>query len=795
MPTDLCLVDALIDEHRGRTGEVIALLEAFQRQFQHLPAWALERAAERLGLSLSHIFGVATFYNAFTLTPRGEHVVKVCLGTACHVAGGRRVLDELERELGIAAGGTTPDGRYSIEVVHCLGACAVAPVVVTDDETHGRMDPSKTRAAVRAVAHRPAARTSETPTPGSEAAAAPILKMLSPGDLDRRRTELVAQRLAGRRSISLCGGPGCRPRGGLQVAHAFREALVAQGLATSVDFRFTGCHGFCEQGPVVVVEPGNVFYRGVQARDAAEVVEALAEDRVVERLLYVDPVSGRRAVREDEVAFYARQTRLLLTGNKAVDPTSLDDALAAGAYEGLRRALALAPEEVIAEVRASGLRGRGGAGFPTAQKWEFCRRAAGEQKVVICNADEGDPGAFMDRSILEGDPHAVIEGMAIGAYAIGAALGVVYVRDEYPLAVEHLHLALQQAREQGLLGENILGSGFNFDLELVRGAGAFVCGEETALIASIEGERGMPRAKPPFPANSGLWRMPTNINNVKTWKFVQVILSRGHQVFSDVGAETCRGTMLFSLVGKVRNPGLVEVPLGTTIRELVEGIGGGPLDKPIKAVQIGGPSGGCIPVSLFDTPLTYEALAQVGGILGSGGVIVLDEDACMVDVARYFVHFTRNESCGKCVPCQMGTQQLAAILDRIVQGEGRLADLDLLERVCDTMQQGSLCGLGKTAPNPVLTTLRYFRHEYLSHIELHDCPAGVCRELFAYWIDPDECVGCSLCRKACATQAIAGNHKSVHLIDAAACVRCGACFEVCPPKIAAVHRVPTEVRR
>ncbi|NUQ01191.1 MAG: SLBB domain-containing protein [Armatimonadetes bacterium] len=575
------------------------------------------------------------------------------------------------------------------------------------------------------------------------------------------------------------------------MARAIRAELAARGLEDSIEFRFTGCHGFCDQGPVAVTEPGDVFYRGVGADDAVDLVDAVANDRLIDRLLYVDPVTGTQVVREDQVRFYSRQTRRLLSGNRLLDPTSLEDAVGAGIYGGLRRAVSsLTPEEVIEEVKQSGLRGRGGAGFPTGQKWEFCRRAAGAEKVVICNADEGDPGAFMDRSILEGDPHSVIEGMAIGGFAIGASRGVVYVRDEYPLAIEHLSLAIEDARRHGLLGPRLFGTDFSFDLEVVRGAGAFVCGEETALIASVEGERGMPRAKPPFPANHGLDGLPTNINNVKTWKYVQIVLQRGHEEISGLGPEGCRGTMLFSLVGMVRNPGLVEVPLGTTIHELVYDVGGGPADRPIKAVQIGGPSGGCIPERLFDTPLTYEALAKVGGILGSGGIIVLDETSCMVDVARYFVHFTRDESCGKCVPCQMGTRQLALILDRIVSGEGRIEDLDRIERVCRTMQQGALCGLGKTAPNPVLTTLRYFPEEYLAHIEQRSCPAGVCRDLIEYWIDPEACVGCSLCRKACASSAILGGHKEIHAIDSAACIRCGACLAACPPKISAVHRVP-----
>jgi NADH:ubiquinone oxidoreductase subunit F (NADH-binding)/NADH:ubiquinone oxidoreductase subunit E/Pyruvate/2-oxoacid:ferredoxin oxidoreductase delta subunit len=784
---DGTIVERLIDASRDQAGSLMTLLEAFQSEFGHLPRPALERASERLNVPLSHIYGVATFYNAFSLTARGEHTVKVCLGTACHVAGGGRCLEEAERQLGIKPGQTTPDGRFTLEVVHCLGACAIGPIVVVDEDLHESMQPAEVRAVIAATPLGPSDKPtslSEYPTSG---AAAPHIR--SVGDLAAWRANLIAARSTAVVTMAVCGGPGCRPRHAVEVQHALEAELARVGLGTVSVVRLTGCHGFCDAGPLLVVQPGDVCYQRVKVRDVPEIVAGIADGTVVERLCFEDPETGRRIAQEKAIPFYARQKRLLLPGNQSVDPTSIEDAVGAGAYHGLARALAMSPLQVIDEVRASGLRGRGGAGFPTANKWEFCRRAPGDSKVVICNADEGDPGAFMDRSILEGDPHSIIEGMAIGAYAIGADRGIVYVRDEYPLAVRHLGQAIGAARRHGLLGRNLLGSGFSFDVELVRGAGAFVCGEETALIASVEGERGMPRAKPPFPATRGLHGLPTNINNVKTWKYVQVMLRDGHQAFSEVGAEGARGTMLFSLVGKVRHAGLVEVPLGTTLRELVYDVGGGPADRPIKAVQIGGPSGGCVPEALFDTPLTYEALAKVGAILGSGGVIVLDETSCMVDVARYFVKFTRSESCGKCVPCQMGTQQLGEILDRIVSGRGRLEDLDQLQRVCEVMREASLCGLGKTAPNPVLTTLRYFRDEYLAHIERGCCPAAVCRDLVEYWIDPTACVGCSLCRKVCPAEAITGQHKGQHVVDSSACVRCGSCFEVCPGKVTAVHRL------
>jgi NADH-quinone oxidoreductase subunit F len=572
-------------------------------------------------------------------------------------------------------------------------------------------------------------------------------------------------------------------------------AIDASGLRGKVDFRMTGCHGFCEQGPVVVINPGNIFYRRVTAGDAGAIVAAMGDGEIVDRLLYIDPKTGNRTIREDDIPFYARQTRMLLVDNRFIDPTSIEDYIAHGGYRALRRVLTeMTPDMVIDEIRQAGLRGRGGAGFHTAVKWEACRLAEGEPKYVICNADEGDPGAYQDRSILEGDPHSILEGMAIGAYAIGAASGIIYVRNEYPLAIEHLSLAIEQARACGLLGQDILGTGLSFDIEIVRGAGAFVCGEETALIASVEGRRGSPRSRPPFPVTSGLYGKPTTINNVKTWKAARVIMDRGAGWFNQIGIEQCHGTMLFSLVGKIQNAGLVEVPMGITLRELIYGVGGGtPKGKALKAVQTGGPSGGCIPASLIDLPIDYETLAKAGSIVGSGGIIVMDEDTCMVDVARYFVHFTRDESCGKCVPCQMGTTHLSYILDRIVAGNGEPEDVERLKRLAWTMQNGSLCGLGRTAPNPVLTTLRYFFDEYEAHILDKRCPALVCKGLITYWIDPDLCVGCSLCRKNCSARAIIGEHKRLHVIDQARCEQCGVCWEVCPKKIGAVKRISPQL--
>jgi NADH-quinone oxidoreductase subunit F len=787
------LVDQIIDNALTRTGSLISILEDLQSHYHYLDQEAMERVSQRTGFSLSQIYGVATFYNAFTFRPSGRYVVRVCTGTACHVNGGDAVLDEIERFLEITAGETTEDGRFTLECVNCLGSCAIGPVVVVNRDYHGTMNAPKVRGLLERL-RREEEEVLLVGESGSEdlRRVQETVRLTTLSDFDECVTRLRSERSPDKPCISLCGGPGCRPRNGGAITAAFRQAIEASGLCGTVDFRMTGCHGFCEQGPVVVISPGDVFYRRVTPQDAGSIVASLHDGQVVDRLLYVDPETGDRIHNEHNLPFYARQkTRMFLAENRFIDPTSIEDALVRGGYGALRRLLEeMTPEMVIDEIRRAGLRGRGGAGFPTAAKWEACRRAEGHPKYVICNADEGDPGAYQDRSILEGDPHSIIEGMAVGAYAIGAEFGIIYVREEYPLAVKHLSLAVERARDYGLLGQNIMGTGFTFDVEIVRGAGAFVCGEETALIASIEGRRGTPRSRPPFPVTSGLYKKPTTINNVKTWKAVKVIMDRGAGWFTQTGTERCRGTMLFSLVGKIRNAGLVEVPMGVTLRELIHDIGGGiPDGKALKAVQTGGPSGGCLPASLLDLSIDYEALASAGSIVGSGGIIVMDEATCMVDVARYFVHFTQDESCGKCVPCQMGTAHLSRIFDRIVAGDGTPEDIGRLKRLAWTMQNGSLCGLGRTAPNPVLTTLRYFFDEYEAHIVEKRCPALVCKGLITYWIDPDLCVGCSLCRKNCSTGAIMGEHKKLHVIDHARCVKCGVCFEVCPRKIGAVKKL------
>jgi len=552
----------------------------------------------------------------------------------------------------------------------------------------------------------------------------------TPSDLGARRKAIAASRDPNRTCVTICGGTGCRVYGSEKVINALRAEICRSGI--EADVRMTGCHGFCEQGPVVVIQPQGIFYKSVKLEDVPDVIhETLEQGKIIERLLYTDPITGAKIVHEQEVPFYAKQTRYLLNLNGLIDPTSVEDYIAVGGYRALAKVLGgMSPEEVIEEVSRAGLRGRGGAGFPTGLKWKFCRDAPGDVKYIICNADEGDPGAYMDRSIVEGNPHRVLEGMIVGAYAIGAARGFVYIRAEYPLAVKHLEIALKQMHEYGLLGENILGSGFDFDIEIRMGAGAFVCGEETALMASIEGRVGEPRPRPPFPAQSGLWGKPTNINNVKSWANVPLIIEKGADWYASIGTEDSKGTKIFSMVGKINNTGLVEVPMGISLRELIYEIGGGvPGGKAFKAAQIGGPSGGCIPTEHLHVPIDYESLTSLGAIMGSGGLVVTDEDTCMVDLARYFMSFTQEESCGKCVPCRVGTKAMLSTLERICAGQGRPGDIEYLEELAREVKASSLCGLGQTAPNPVLTTIRYFRDEYEAHIREHRCPAGVCTAL------------------------------------------------------------------
>ena len=586
-----------------------------------------------------------------------------------------------------------------------------------------------------------------------------------------------------RSHVMVCGGTGCTSSNSDKIAQAFETEIQATGLQDEVKVIRTGCFGLCALGPIVVIYPEGSFYSMVKEENVKEIVdEHLLKGRPVTRLLYDETVAEDNTIKSlDETAFYKKQLRIALRNCGVINPENIDEYIAFDGYAALGKVLTeMTPEQVIQTMLDSGLRGRGGAGFPTGLKWKFAAGNKADQKYVCCNADEGDPGAFMDRSILEGDPHVVIEAMAIAAYAIGASQGYVYIRAEYPIAVQRLTIAINQAREYGLLGKNIFGTDFCFDLDIKLGAGAFVCGEETALMTSIEGKRGEPRPPPPFPAVKGLFAKPTILNNVETYANVPQIILKGADWFASMGTEKSKGTKVFALGGKIKNTGLVEIPMGTTLRTIVEEIGGGiPGGKKFKAAQTGGPSGGCIPASLIDTPIDYDNLIAIGSMMGSGGLIVMDEDTCMVDIAKFFLEFTVDESCGKCTPCRVGTKRLLELLTKITDGKGTMEDLDKITELAEFIKANSLCGLGQTAPNPVLSTLRYFRDEYEEHIKNKRCPAGVCKALLNYKIDPVKCKGCTLCARACPAGAITGTVRQPHAIDTAKCVKCGACMEKC----------------
>lgn len=587
-----------------------------------------------------------------------------------------------------------------------------------------------------------------------------------------------------RAHILICTGTGCTASGAKDVLAKFEEELKAKKLWGEVSVVETGCHGFCEAGPLVIIYPEGTFYTRVKVEDVAEIVdEHILKGRVVSRLLFKEPMTSEKIPNYSDIAFYKKQHRLVLGNCGHINPDSIEEYIGAEGYEGLAKAvLTMTPEQVVEEMKKTGLRGRGGGGFPTGMKWMFCAKSPGPKKYVICNADEGDPGAFMDRSLLEGDPHAILEGMAICAYAIGADEGYIYCRAEYPLAIKRLKQAITQAEEAGLLGKNIFGKDFSFTLHIKEGAGAFVCGEETALMASIEGGRGMPRPRPPFPAVKGLWDKPTNINNVETFANVPYIFRVGAEEYAKLGTEKSKGTKVFALTGKINNTGLAEVPMGISMREIIFDIGGGIMDgKKFKAVQIGGPSGGCIPEQLLDTPVDYDSLIAAGAMMGSGGLVVMDEGTCMVDVAKFFLNFTQSESCGKCTPCREGTKRMLEMLIDITEGRGKEGDIEKLERLAKSIKAGALCALGQTAPNPVLSTLRYFRDEYEAHIYEKRCPANVCTAFIGYKIT-DKCVGCGLCKTVCPVDAISGEPKGKHTIDPEKCIKCGACMVKCPFK-------------
>ncbi|MFC2160378.1 NADH-quinone oxidoreductase subunit NuoF [Acidobacteriota bacterium] len=599
--------------------------------------------------------------------------------------------------------------------------------------------------------------------------------------------DVIAEHVQARKTVEktvliVSAGTCGQARGSLKVVVALEKEIAAQNLEEKVEVKVTGCHGFCEAEPNIIIQPHDIFYQHVEPKHAKDIIsETILNNTVIDSLLYIDPNSEEQAPKEADIGFYKKQKRIVMGDNALIDPTNIFDYMSVDGYSSLERVLSrMTPEEVIETTQKSGLRGRGGGGFPTGKKWALSRQAKGNPKYIICNADEGDPGAYMDRSLMEGNPHRVLEGMIIGAYAIGAEEGYIYIRDEYPLALKNITEALNQASQTGLLGDNILNSGFSFNIHISKGAGAFVCGEETALIASIEGKVGEPRQRPPFPAVRGLWKKPTNINNVETWANIPIIIDKGADWFASIGTEGSKGTKIFSLVGKINNTGLVEVPMGITLREVIFDIGGGiPDDKEFKAVQTGGPSGGCLPKEHLDLPIDYDSLFKAGSIMGSGGMIVMDENTCMVDVAKYFLNFLRDESCGKCISCREGTQRLWEVVKDITEGKGKEEDIQLLEELSQGVKDASMCGLGQTAPNPVLSTLKYFRDEYEAHIKEKKCPGAICKELITYSIITENCTGCLACIKPCPQEAITGELKKVHVLDQSKCIKCGACYEVC----------------
>ena len=730
---DLSLMEGVLRQYQDDDTSLIMILQQAQSIYGYLPQEVIYHVAERTGNSPAKVMGVATFYSYFRLKPMGTYQIMLCDGTACHVNGSERIRTAISQELGIANGETTEDGMFTLNEVACLGCCSLAPVMMINGETYGNLTPEK---------------------------AIKILRKLR-------------QRESGEGLRILVGQGSCGVSAG-----ATRVAKVIAGHKTATDsftVETTGCIGMCYLEPIVDIYQGDTLLHRlvkVTETDALGIVQAVRKNDFskLEAMFISD----------EDARFLKKQKRVALRHCGVVNPTSIDDYINHQGYQALDKALRMEPEAVIEEIKVSGLAGRGGAGFPTGLKWKLCKQNDADQKYVCCNADEGDPGAFMDRSVLEGDPHVVIEAMAIAGYAIGASQGYVYIRAEYPIAVHRLQVAIDQAREYGLLGNNIFGTDFCFDLDIKLGAGAFVCGEETALMTSIEGKRGEPRPRPPFPAVKGLFGKPTILNNVETYANVPQIILKGADWFASMGTEKSKGTKVFALGGKITNTGLVEVPMGTTLRTVVEDIGGGvPGGKKFKAAQTGGPSGGCIPASLIDTPIDYESLSAIGSMMGSGGLIVMDEDNCMVDIAKFYLEFIVDESCGKCSPCRIGTKRLLDLLTKITEGNGEPEDLDTIEELCHHIKQSALCGLGQTAPNPVLSTLTHFREEFEAHIYEKRCPAGVCKALIQYIVDPTKCKGCTRCAQGCPTGAISGAVRAPHIINQSKCIKCGACMDHC----------------
>lgn len=779
-------VEEILRRYPPEQSSLIMVLQDVQAALGCIPKEAVDTIAVRLGIPRSQIYSVASFYKALSLEPRGKHRIDVCTGTACHVRGAGLLVHQLSRELGVEPGGTTPDREITLNTVHCVGACAMGPVVVLDGEYHGEMTPDKLLKQVRKCCSgdgpsRESAGVAKTTAAKEEK---PRKKLANREELESVRDRLRNERRPDAPAVLVCAGTGCIANGSLKTAEALDRALRDAGVDHPVELvlKKTGCHGLCEKGPLVVFHPAGTIYTRVKPADAAEIVEkTILKKETLQRLLYRGPEAGETIEDFRRIPFYAMQQRHVLRNVGRIDPEDIRDYLIHGGYAALSKALStMSPEAVIQEVERSGLRGCGGGGFSTGRKWRSCVAAPGEVRYVICNADEGDPGAFMDEGILEGDPHAVIEGMLIGAYAVGAKDGFIYIRDEYPRAVARFRKAVEDARTWGFLGEDILESGFSFDIAISRGGGSFVCGESSALMQSVAGKVGEPRAKYIRSTERGLYDQPTVLNNVETFANIPLIIERGAAWFASIGTEKSKGTKAFALVGKVNNTGLVEVPMGTTLRTIIFDIGGGIRGgRKFKAVQTGGPSGGCLPEDKLDLPVDFDSLTAEGSMMGSGGMIVMDEATCMVDVARYFTTFLTEESCGKCAACRLGLERMKEILDGICAGNGRPEDIERMEELFVVLDDASLCGLGKSAANPIRSTLRYFREEYEAHIREKRCPAGVCRSLITYTIDPELCTGCLVCGRACPAGAITGEKNEPHVIDEALCDRCGICAAMC----------------
>ncbi len=788
-------IDTIFQQYPENQSSLIMVLQDVQARYNYLPQEAIQIVSEHFGVPRSQIYSIVSFYKCFSLEPRGIHKVDVCTGTACHVRGADKLIRQLSDELGINPGQTTADKSITLNTVHCVGACSMGPVVAVDGEYYGEMTPVKLSATIKKCCSGKDECVCDTSTEAAvvqqDQKPGKVEKLESFSALEKLRREIVQESPLDTECILVCAGTGCVANGSLKVAEALKEELAARSASVNVTLgiKKTGCHGLCEKGPLVVFHPQGTFYTRVKPEDVKEIVEkTILDNKLVDRLLYHE--TDKKETIEDytSIPFYALQQRNVLRNVGKIDPQDIRDYIAHGGYASLAAVLSdNEPERVINEVERSGLRGRGGGGFLTGRKWRACINAPGDVRYIICNGDEGDPGAFMDCSIMEGDPHAVIEGMCIAAYAIQSTQGFIYVREEYPRALERLRHAMDEARLYGLLGENILGTGFSFDIQINRGAGAFVCGESTALMQSIEGKVGEPRAKYIRSVVRGLYDKPTALNNVETFATIPLIIEKGADWFSAIGTAKSKGTKAFSVVGKVRNTGLVEVPMGTSLRSIIYDICGGILnDRPFKAVQTGGPSGGCLPESKLDLPVDFDTLTAEGSMMGSGGMIVMDDTTCMVDVARYFTEFLTEESCGKCAACRLGLESMKDILERICAGEGSMDDIPAMEKLFTILDEGSLCGLGKSAANPVRSTLVHFRDEYEAHIQQKKCPAGVCRALITYEIS-DTCTGCQACAKACPRSAITGEKKKIHSIDTARCDRCGICVATCKFDSIIVH--------